>query len=1021
MLAATLLALPAAAADVPADDLAFFESEVRPLLVERCYACHAAGAERIEGGLRLDSLAAHLRGGDSGPAIVPGDADASLLIEAVRYDGYEMPPSGRLPPEEIAVFEQWVERGAPWPDEPGPEESTPDDASPEAFDLAARKASFWLWQPIADPKPPAVDDDAWPRGAIDRFILAKLEAAGLQPAVEADRATLIRRLSFDLIGLPPTPDEVAAFVADDQPGATARVVDRLLASPHFGERWGRHWLDLMRYAESRGHEFDNDTPNAFQYRDYVIRALNADVPYDRFVAEHIAGDLLDEPRLGVDGGNESVLGTGFWHLGEWVHSPVDTRKDETDRFDDMIDTMSKAMLGLTVACARCHDHKFDAVSTADYYALSGFLQSSDYRQVRFESIAANGRVAAELARVDREHRDRLAAVLAESGVTRPQPRRVDHPAIAVDYADPSAFRQDGYLFGPAALQPGQATLTRSGRPEIALHAAAATDPIWFGLESVTEGKIQDRSALAKLSKSGRTLRTPTFELTDGRVSCRVEGAGHVVACVDSHRLISGPLHKQTIVPIRSGKRWVTLDLSDYVGHRIHLEFVPTPRQSLAVRLVAEGLDDAGRTALTAQLDAIDAPLRRYAREATPILGSPRGRQIVADWKAARDTLAARIVRRSRLAPAMLDGPGEDDRILIRGHSGRPGEIEPRHFLTALAGDEPMPIAAGSGRAELAACITDPTNPLTSRVIVNRLWHHLMGRGLVPTTDDFGVLGERPTHPDLLDHLARRFLADSRSLKATIRAIALSRTYAMGGRADPEAVAADPTNRLWHHRPPRRLSGEAIRDALLLLAGRLDPTLHGPSVPIHLTPFMDGRGRPAKSGPLDGDGRRSVYVAVRRNFLSPMMLAFDTPTPSHAVGRRTVSNVPAQALILLNDPLVAELSAAWGRRSSSSAAASWPHRRGLDPPGGRAGSTLTRQTARRPAPRDGAAPRTQAPTTQTLTTQARIDWLYRTALARPPSEAERTAAAAFVAGSPDDRVWEELAHALVNTKEFVFVR
>ena len=411
--------------------LEFFEKQVRPLLAEHCYECHSVGAKKLQAGLLLDSREALITGGESGQALVPGEPDESLLVEAVRYESYEMPPKGKLPDEQIAIFERWVTMGAPWPDEAPPTASVerPD------FDLEERKQTHWAWQPVQDPDRPAVENKEWPRSPIDAFVLADLEARGLQPAGDADRLAILRRLHLDLVGLPPSADEFDAFVDDRSEDAVAQVVDRLLDSPRFGERWGRHWLDLVRYAESRGHEYDNDVPNAFQYRDYVIRALNADVPYDQLVREHIAGDLLSEPRLHPEQGfNESILGTGFWFLGEWVHSPVDIRKDEADRFDNMIDVMSKTFLGATVACARCHDHKFDPISTADYYSLTGFLQSSDYRQVRFESIEQNRRVAAELATVDQKHQRALLERLQANGIDPPsRTGAIQDPSVVVDY------------------------------------------------------------------------------------------------------------------------------------------------------------------------------------------------------------------------------------------------------------------------------------------------------------------------------------------------------------------------------------------------------------------------------------------------------------------------------------------------------------------------------------------------------------------------------------------------------------
>lgn len=1167
----------------PAERLEFFEKQVRPLLATHCYECHSAKATRIEASLLLDSRKAHLTGGDSGAAIVPGDADGSLLIESVRYESYEMPPKGKLADNDIATLERWVDMGAPWPDEAAPPAAA---ANQNEFDLEERRSKFWVWQPVADTDAPEVQNSAWPRNDIDRHILGRLEAAGLKPSRDADRFAILRRLYFDLIGLPPTPEEVEAFMADTTDGATERVVDNLLRSPHFGERWGRHWLDQVRYAESRGHEFDNDAANAFQYRDYVIRALNADVPYDQFVREHIAGDILPQPRLHpTKKFNESVLGSGFWWLGEWVHSPVDIRKDEADRFDNMIDVMSKTFLGVTVACARCHDHKFDAISTADYYSLAGFLQSSDYRQVRFESMQQNQQVALELARVDDKYQHQIPKLLENQGVRPPsQTSDLSDDAIVFDYANlpQNQFLQDGFIFGQSPRREGRAYLSESGSVQIARFGAAVSDPIWSGLVSVTEGAVQDKSRLSKLPMSGRTLRSPTFELTHGQVNCLVSGAGTIVACVDSHRLVAGPLHKETIVPVKADQRWVKLKLDRYVGHRLHLEFVPAKDKQLSVRLVTQGLDAEGLADIDRRLAAVDKQYEAYANAAESLLncddwnsegdvkieervfadfesgtydgwtvtgeafgkipqtletiasyqgringqgnffvnshnirtggdlpkgdnltgtltspeftidfdrieflvggGNHKGRtcvnlivdgetvlsvtgkannqmslnawdvrafagknakieivdnhtsgwgnigidhivfqkpvsneprnvnedqktdrlltrrvttpaqDLVRAWRQEREHLGSQIVRKSRVAMAMLDGTGEDERILIRGNSSKPGAVEPRHFLTAISGDAPMPIKSGSGRLELAAQINDPANPLTSRVIVNRIWHHLMGRGIVPTTDDFGFLGQRPTHPELLDHLANRFLADGRSVKSMIKYIVLSRSYRMSSHADPHAVEVDPNNLLWHHRPPQRLQGEVIRDALLALSKRLDPKLFGPPVPIHLTSFMDGRGRPAKSGPLDGDGRRSIYIAVRRNFLSPFMLTFDTPVPFSSMGRRNVSNVPAQALVLLNDPLVAELSRDWGKR-------------------------VVQRVPASDAVSDSG------------TIAERVAWMYLSGFGRYPTNQESEAVVDFLSTqaskrnmtTDDPELWASFAHVLVNTKEFIFVR
>src|SRR5436190_7822200 len=406
---------PQSAPDDPAG-IEFFEKKIRPVLVERCHSCHSAGAAKLKGGLRLDTLETALKGGDTGPAFVAGQPEKSLIVEAVSYQNVDlrMPPKGKLPAQQIADLREWVKRGAPW----SKEKDAGTTGTKGEFNLARRKAEHWAWRPLRSDPPPAVKNEAWVRRPLDRFLLAKLEERGLEPAPPVDPRTLIRRLTFDLMGLPPTAAQIDAFLADPSDAALETVVDGLLASPQFGETWARHWLDLMRYAESRGHEFDYVLPNAWHYRDYVIRAFNQDLPYPRFMMEHVAGDLLPEPRLDpATGVNESVLATGWWYMGEWVHSPVDTRVDEMDRVSNQIEAFGKTFLGLTISCARCHDHKFDAISQKDFYALAGFLKSSNYRQVRFETIEKERQAARDLERL-REERER-AVLQAVAAAARP--------------------------------------------------------------------------------------------------------------------------------------------------------------------------------------------------------------------------------------------------------------------------------------------------------------------------------------------------------------------------------------------------------------------------------------------------------------------------------------------------------------------------------------------------------------------------------------------------------------------------
>jgi hypothetical protein len=1111
------------AAERGAEDSArneFFEKSIRPLLVQHCYACHSARAKKPKGGLLLDSREALLRGGENGPAILPGQPDQSRLIRAIRYQDVDlqMPPKGKLPAAAIADLTTWVQSGAPWPREQNPTAAV---SLPAAFDLAKRKREHWAWQPIRASSPPAVVNQTWPCCPVDQFILAKLEAHGLGPAPPADKRTLLRRLTFDLIGLPPTPSEVEAFLADNSDHAWEKVVDRLLASPHFGERWARHWLDLVRYAESRGHEFDFVAPNAYQYRDYVIRAFNADVPYNQFVTEHIAGDLLPQPRRHPTAGfNESVLGTGFWFLGEVVHSPVDTRQDEADRFDNMVDVMTKTFLGLTVACARCHDHKFDAISTKDYYALLGFLRSSSYRLARFDSMDHNRQIAKRLWKLRKESRvsiqraeaealqpvlERLAdylltareALRGEPVHRLAQERQLDpgvleqwtahlrvaaqdrhdpfyawstvasdpragdpqrlpqllRPLIAdwrqregvaaippreanvvVDYArmNERDWLPDGLMYGPGPVQPGEIRLSNDpARPiaKVFTRAAAEKDPIWDGLK-LAAGAENDPGALGGWVRAGRTMRTPSFQITTGKLFYLVRGKGYAYAAVDSHGLISGPLHGQLIQPIQTGDgfQWVCHDLTPYQGHHARVAFTAADRADFAVARVVQSdaapatdnhLSALWQGIVKAEIVSVESLAALYQSIFADVCGRLASDRIagranaadyaeLADWlvqhpalfsatdgSAARQlaaaagpflreeaALRAQIKNESRLAMAMLDGDAQNEHVFIRGSPKTLGEIVPRRFLEALAGPRGLTVGRGSGRLELARQMTDPVlNPLLARVMVNRIWQHVFHRGIVASVDNFGVLGERPTHPELLDYLADQFIQQGWSIKQLVRTLVLSRTYRMSTRASEASEQADPQN-LWLHRMRiHRLEGEAIRDAMLAVSGQIDPRMYGPSIPVYLTEFQQGRGRPA-SGPLDGDGRRSVYLAVRRNFLSPLLLTFDTPIPFSTVGRRAVSNVPAQALLGLNDPFVHQQAERWAVRVLGTVASP----------------------------------------------EQRIVGMYQSAFARPPTAFESAACLDFLqrqarlySGKPDDpAAWADLAHVLFNAKEFLFI-
>jgi mono/diheme cytochrome c family protein len=1118
----------ALAGTLPADstNADFFETRVRPILAEHCYKCHSSRAEKLKGGLRLDDRNAFLKGGESGPEIVPGHPENSRLIEAIGYQNpdLQMPPKTRLSAEQAADLSRWVASGAVWPlahgePEPAAVAQHRDIQAPAfaaAFDLRARRAAHWAWQPIRRAQPPAVVHGDWPRGTIDNFILARLEQQSIPPAPDCDRRTLIRRASFILTGLPPTPQDVEAFVVDDAPDAFAKVVDRLLASPRFGEHWARHWMDLVRYSDTLGNEAGADIPNAWQYRDYVIRAFNADTPYDQFVTEHIAGDLLDHPRRDPETrSNQSIIGTGFFWMNEGKRSPVDVRQAEADCFDNKIDVLCKTFLGLTVACARCHDHKFDAITQRDYYALYGYLKSSRYTQALLNRTELDAH-ADELSEVRVRLRSAAAAALAERAgslsrylvASEAEPSVADdslssqrvahwknalhlvsdvghpmypwvkmaslgagasqgHPAtqwheIGVQVkqreAEAIAARQsegdielakfgdaakgfggwfaEDQAFGPAPCQPGDFLAGDSPQRPI---QTLFRDGAW-----AHSGYLSRRLQ--------GTLRSPTVTLDHRYLHVLAAGRqARVNVNIEHFVMIQAPLYESLRWVVNDdGPQWHTFDLGMWQGCSAYIEFADTTTPDLHDKSPAgigvEGYVAVSRAVLSdrqeppsrvsqpggsivtgiPQIDSLQ-PLadayQRVAVESLQALGTgelsarpdAEARASFLSWlienglldplpTAKEDTQQLETIFNGRRdadsrrpeperAPATIDGTAEDEHVFIRGNHANPGPLAPRRLLEAIAGDSQPPAPeTGSGRLDLARRLLGPSDPFVPRVMVNRVWYHVFGRGIVLTVDNFGALGEPPTHPELLDYLSCRFIDEKWSVKKLIREMVLSRTFAMSSTARGEAESIDPDNRLFHRMPVRRLEAESIRDEVLKVSGRLDERMYGPGVEVFLTPEMqayaESYGKPARGGPLDGDGRRSIYLAVRRNFLTPMLLAFDAPQPLSTVGRRTVSNVPAQALTMMNDPFVTEQAAVWARRVL-------------------------------------AMP-------DINNAEARIRRMYVEAFARPPSAAELADVLTFLdehgqelgvpadRRSSDPRLWADVAHVLMNLKEFIFI-
>ena len=909
-----LVCAMAIGAEVTAEQAEFFEKRIRPVLVKECHGCHSDLLAKPMGGVRVDtreSLAALVSGG--------------RLAEVLSYRGAKkMPPSGKLAPEVLADFEAWITKGAP---DPRPAGGTAARANVIDWTAARR---FWAFRPVARPEVPKVRNAAWVRSPVDAFVLARLEQQRLRPAAPADKRALIRRVTFDLTGLPPTPEEVAAFLADQSEDAFTRVVDRLLASPHYGERWARHWLDLVRYAETNGHEYDNDKQAPWRYRDYVIRAFNEDVPYDQFVREHVAGDLLAKPRLSRDGSfAESPLATGFFWFGEVLNSATDSVKSRADEVDNQIDVLGKAFQGLTVACARCHDHKFDPIPTADYYSLAGVMHSTELREEVIDSPARAARI--------REIRRELQALAAQQRELLGQKRRPsrtqyrdgDRVLARFDGTDFGGWRVSGAAFGEARWNPA-ANSAASGSDRF---VGSLTSPKFrTGKENYLHVRLGGTKADAKLKENGK-LRVSS--VCDGYKGQHVAAEG-------------GP-----------GRRWKTLTLVLERERTCYLEIVDHDREGyIAVDEIVysnhkeppaseEGgaEDSAPGPGTMAELDRLSAQ---------------------------RATLEAEIPE-SQFATLAADLDPQDVRIHVRGSHQQLGEVAPRGFLRVVAGDQRTAVA-GSGRRAVADQLASRENPLTARVLVNRVWKHHFGQGLVRTPDNFGAMGEAPTHPELLDYLATRFMDEGWSIKKLHRWLLLSSAYQMSSHVTPEAAATDPRNQWLHHQPVRRLEAEAIRDAMLAVSGRLDRAVGGPSVVPHISKFQDGRGKPA-SGPLDGAGRRSIYVQVRRNFLTPLLLAFDYPLPISTIGARGSSTVPSQALMLMNNEFVAEQARRWAQRSRAIA------------------------TER----------------------EARLRWLYESAYSRPPEPREMAEIQQYLGAREDEDAWTEVAHVLMNSAEFYYVQ
>jgi cytochrome c553 len=735
---APLIAGAALAGEADSPQVAFFEKKVRPILVSHCYNCHSADTKPA-GGLRVDDRNGLLTGGNSGPAIIPGEPEKSLILERIRHKD----PKKRMPKEggelteaEIADLSLWIRDGVAWP-----AEKLPDSFGKSAAAYEKLRARHWAWQPVTETKPPVVTNSKWPRSDMDRFILAKLEEKKLSPVADADRLTLIRRVTFDLTGLPPTPAEIDSFLKDKSPNAYAALVDRLLASPRFGERWGRHWLDVARYGESTGPSRNIPYPHAWKYRDYVLDSANRDVPFNRFIQEQVAGDLL--PAATPAERDRLVIATGLLALGPKDVNQRFKERFQMDNVDEQIDTLSRSVLAMTVSCARCHDHKFDPIPSSDYYALAGIFTSTD-------QLAG---VRSKMGGAGLEYYN--YKMLAKLGPDLPN-------------ADPERVK----------------TLTAE---------IAVAQQKWDAIRGTPEG----------------------------------------------------------LKPAADGK--------------------PTQRP---YRLKLEALQQE-------LLQLVDPAEHGYA------------------------------------AHGLREGKIADTAIRIRGQAERLGPTVPRGFPTTFAvPGAPAVSPSQSGRLELAQWLTSEQNPLTARVIVNRAWQHLFGQGIVTTVDNFGVTGDRPSHPELLDYLARQFVRDGWSIKKLVRDIALSRSYQLNSSAPAGYREIDPANRLvWRH-SPRRLDAEEMRDAMLIAAGRLElaPMAGSPAKSLKMIEMPDNGPESRKMlQTADDSTHRSVYLPLLRGVIPTALEAFDPVTQTLVTGQRDSTTVPTQALYLLNSKFVREQSRAFAEK------------------------------------------------------------------------------------------------------------
>ena len=883
------------------DPAQFYKTRVQPLLAAKCYACHTTSAL---GGLRLDSAQSVLKGGNSGPALIPGQTEDSLLVQVVAHTHpkIKMPPGGRLSETEIADLKSWVASGAHFGGTGAAPASTP--ASTGAKD-------FWSFRPPVQAPLPKVKQESWVRTPIDRFILARLEAKGLAPASPADRTTVLRRVTVDLTGLPPTPDEYKAFREDTSAEALEKVVDRLLASERYGERWGRYWLDVARYADADGISVaPMPFANAWRYRDWVVAAFNNDMPFDVFVKAQIAGDLLEKP-----GERRLTPGVGYLALGPWFHTVVEPVKARADELQDRIDVVSRGLMGLTVACARCHDHKYDPIPTLDYYAMGGVLASTEYRE---EPLAPPEVVAAYDKATERvKTTEEQIKLFLDNERKRFRERHAKHS--------------------------GRYLLAAWEQARKVTPSAADLDPKLLGRWVHYLNQTHDHSMLQfwpALVRDGSR---------DEAQAAAAQFQKTIDALIEEHRQLTE--YNERV--IEASKK--STDPYDIYckGCRAETKALPRDKYVFLGDLFDAKRKTDGDERAAGVLHLDDKELESYLDAA----GKERLRQLRADLAAAKKAVPERYPFLHVLADT------KEPRDMPQHRRGDPynlGEIVPRHFLSVLGKPDPAALKTGSGRLDLANAVASEENPLTARVMVNRIWHHHFGAGLVRTLSNFGAAGDRPSHPELLDYLAIQFVENGWSIKKLHRQIVLSAAYSMSSKASTEALAADPDNRLLSRSQRRRLDVEALRDSMLFVAGNL----------------QFGSGGPAAKWDKNFRGR-TLYGEVSRFRTERLLTLFDFPDPSIHAEKRVTTNTSVQRLFFLNSDFIQEQAEALVGRV-----------------------------------RGAASPRTDS--------EGHVRALYSLLFGRAPDGRELASALRFLTERPGAETLQEYAQTLLSSNEFIFV-